>query len=147
MPLQPLATYRADLLEPVQNPGRAHAEAINLAPAAYAKGTALGELTATPGTFAPYKAGNVDGTGVAKGLLVYTCVATADPNGGVANIALGAQDFGHSSKTAEMYYTGVFALEDITGLDAAGVANLAGHVFRGALAAGGPGSGVGKIVF
>jgi hypothetical protein len=100
----------------------------------YAAGTAVGELTATPGTFAPYADANVDGTGVCKGFLQYAVVVAA----GLVTFgtASGGGPFGQTKTYAPVYFSGAFRTVDLVGFDAAALADLNGHLVNGSVADG-----------
>lgn len=98
----------------------------------YAKGTVLGELTATPGTYKPYASVNTDGSQVPKCILKYACVTD-----GSGNITLtGTAEFGQTSKSAPAYFDGAFKTAELTGLDANAVTVLGGHLVSGTVSSG-----------
>lgn len=130
-----IAVYRLDELIPLQDPDLARADNVNLAVGAYAKGTVLGEVTATPGLFKPYLAANTDGSNVAKMLLKTACTVTAPVAGdttGVNDISYGDPN-GRTFKATPAFYRGTFATADLVGLDAGAVTALCGELFRGSL--------------
>lgn len=89
-----------------------------------AQGTMLGRVTAT-GAYAAYATGAADGTETARCILQYA--VTTDASG---NVTLEGE-LGVTRKTAPVWIAGFFATEDLTGLDAAGVVDLAGSVVVG----------------
>lgn len=99
----------------------------------YAKGTVLGLVTAT-GKYAAYNNANSDGTEVARCILQYACIV--DANG---NVALGAVSSGDEQgaklPAAPVWIAGPFRTAELTGLDAAGVADL-GRLVLGTVADG-----------
>jgi hypothetical protein len=99
-----------------------------------AKGTVLGELTATPGTFKAYATGNVDGSETAKAVMMYDVVSDA-----AGNIRIGGQatsEFGENLKAVPAYFRGTFLTTDLVGLDAAAIADFGGHLVQGPIANG-----------
>ncbi len=103
------------------------------------KGTVMGELTASPGVFKAYASGNVDGSQVARGILVYT--VTSDASG---NITIEGE-FGQTYKTCPVWVKGIFACSDLVGLDAAGLTNMGGALVRGPITVGAGAVGIVKI--
>ncbi len=102
-----------------------------LVPGTYAKGTILGEVTATPGTYKAYASASVDGSQNPALILMYACVVD-----GSGNISLGTSttggEFGQSfGKAAPAYYGGTFRCQEIVGLDANAVTKLAGKLVEG----------------
>lgn len=87
------------------------------------------------GTFAPYLAGNADGSEVAKGLLQYECATDS-----AGNITFGPRAVeGYSGEVrpdAPMWVEGTFDTKEIVGLDAAAVAAMGGRIVRGSVADG-----------
>jgi len=99
----------------------------------YVKGTVLGELSATPGTFKAYASGNSDGSQVAKAILAIDCVTDASQNvsfGGAAG-----SPWGETEPSAPAYISGYFSCAELTGLDA-GAASALGRVVNGTVSAG-----------
>jgi hypothetical protein len=118
-------------LDPVYAPELAKQQEVNIvASVTLAKGTVLGELTATPGTFKAYASGNGDGSQVAKAILVYS--VTTDASGNITMVG----EFGQTSKGCPVYISGFFKTADLTGLDAAGLTNLGGSLKSGTLSSG-----------
>jgi hypothetical protein len=89
--------------------------------------TTIGRSANTAGAYAN---GNSDGTETAKYLLKYACATDA-----AGNITFGGQSgadvAGVSSKTAPVYYGGVFKTSELVGLDANGVTDLNGVLLQG----------------
>ena len=96
-----------------------------------AKGTILGELTATPGEFKAYATGNADGSETAKAILPWDI--TTD---GSKNITVGGAEFGVTYKSIPVYVSGQFKTSELTGLDAAGIVDFGGHLLSGTVSAG-----------
>jgi hypothetical protein len=132
MPTAALNTYSmANRLDPYYEANQANVIDVNLgASLTLAKGTILGELTATPGTFIAYASGNVDGSQTPKGILQYA--VTTDGSG---NITI-ANEVGITEKCAPMYISGIFKTTELTGLDANAVTKLGGNLVTGTVADG-----------
>jgi len=77
----------------------------------YAKGTLLGELTAAPGTFKAYAAGNADGSQFPKRLLAYD--VTTDASGNISGGTLAPFGMVPATPSAPAYFRGVFRAEDL----------------------------------
>ena len=115
-------------------------ENVKLPPSvAYARGTLLGELTATPGTFSAYATGGVDGSQFPKAILAYDVTTDASGNTLIAGLA----PFGlmAATPTAPVYFAGAFRSEDLkqTGagaIDAGAVAGPYMKVISGTIVAG-----------
>ncbi len=93
---------------------------------------------AVVGAYVPYAAANTDGSGTARGILVYSCTATAPVAGdttGIADVGYGSE-YGRSYKTTPMYYRGTFATADLVGLDQVAVTAMGALLFKGSLANG-----------
>lgn len=106
-----------DRLMPYRNPDQAQTEAFQFAPnLTIAKGTVCGFITASKLT-KQYANANVDGSEVAKVIAVYSF--TTDANGKVSFT-------GDTTKrdTAPCYTGGDFLESELTGLDAAAIADL-----------------------
>lgn len=123
----------ATRLDPVYEPGgiAPPQQSVNLIPSTtFAKGTVLGELTATPGTFGPYATGHGDGTQVPKCILTYACTTDASSN------ITWLGEFAQTTKNVPAYFGGCFKTQDLTGLDAGGLTALAGALVSGTLTTG-----------
>lgn len=132
MPATAAFTYSmANRLDPYYEANEAPVVNVNLgASLTLAKGTVLGELTATPGTFIAYASGASDGSQVPKGILQYA--VTTDGSG---NITI-ANEQGLTQKACPMYIGGIFNIADLTGLDANAVTKLGGNIVMGIISAG-----------
>lgn len=93
------------------------------------KGTVVGQITATQ-LWAAYNNANADGSEVAKGIAAYDFTTDA---GGV--VTLGGGEQGERQQTAPVFMSGYFRTSELTGLDAAGVADL-GKLVSGTVADG-----------
>lgn len=84
--------------------------------------------------YGAYADANSDGTGVATGILEYGCYV--DPTGAIwyGNVSGPVSEFGQSELTTPMWYCGDFDIADLTGLDAAGLADMQGSVKSGTIA-------------
>lgn len=123
-------------LDPVYEPERAAAQNVALAPGTYQRGTVIGEITATPGTYRPYAAANADGSQNPAMFLMYD--TTVDASG---NVSLGrgntGGEFGQTfGKAAPAYMSGYFRTQELVGLDANAVTRLAGRLLQGTVASG-----------
>jgi hypothetical protein len=87
----------------------------------YAKGTVLGELTATPGTFKAYASGNADGSQTPKAILEYDCAT--DAGGNVTLGGAAGSQWGGTIPAAPAFFQGAFATGDLVGLDATALTN------------------------
>ena len=79
----------------------------------YARGTLLGELTASPGTFSAYASGNTDGSQFVKALLSFD--TTTDASGNCFVAAVAPYGIVASSPGSAAYFRGAFRSEDIKG--------------------------------
>lgn len=134
MPTTATSTWgAANRLDPIFSPWKATEMHVALTVSTtYAKGTVLGEVTATPGTYRTYASGNVDGSQVAKAILKYACVTDAS-----GNITL-AGEFGQTQRSAPVYIGGGahFKTADLVGLDAGAVTNLGASLVEGTVSTG-----------
>jgi hypothetical protein len=130
MPTSALDTFSAQKLEPAIVADQAVTVGVPMvaAVATVAKGTVLGMVTASK-LFKAYANANVDGSEVAKVIAMYDF--TVDVSG---NVFL-SHEKSVARKLAPAYCEGYFRTEDLTGLDAAGVADL-GRIVSGDLTAG-----------
>lgn len=135
MPTAAAVTYSGNRLIPLKNPGAARKEHINLVAGTYAKGTVVGEVNATPGTYKAYATGNVDGSQNPTHILEYPCVVDGSGNVWLGDTS-GSSDRGVSQKSAPAYRNGYFASEDLVGLDAGGLTKLNGRLTQGNLTTG-----------
>lgn len=87
-----------------------------------------------PGKYGKYVDANSDGTGVFVGLLKYACTVAND---GTILIGYNQDNAPGMELTAPMYAGGWFHTADVTGVDAAALADVYGHFVEGTLAAGG----------
>lgn len=130
MPTAATTTFSNDRLLPYYAGVPHPQQEVKLANGTYAKGTLLGEVTATPGTFAAYATAAVDGTGVARCILEYACVVAA-------GVITGIDEFsGGALPTAPAFFGGAFRTEDLVGLDADAIVDLGGHLASGTTSAG-----------
>jgi hypothetical protein len=121
----------ANRLDPYYEGNEAPVVNINLGNSlTLAKGTVMGELTATPGTFIAYASGNADGSQIPKGILQYAVTTDGSGNATIAN------EQGLTQKAVPMYIGGIFNIADLTGLDANAVTKLGGNIVMGIISAG-----------
>ncbi len=139
------ARWDVDYLVPAQDPEDVRRINVALTPATsgqtyqLAKGTILGEITATPGIYVAYDDdGTDDGRRVARGILENAVVV--DDAGNITFTATAGQkggEWGQTQKYAPMIYRGgVWKTAELTGLDANGVADLQACVIQGDLSSG-----------
>jgi hypothetical protein len=138
MPTTAVMTYSGVKLEPAQFPELARTIAVKLpASVNYPRGTVLGELTATPGTYTQYLTGASTGAETAKALLVFDCQTDASGNITLSSVASTAGDeWGAKQVSVAAYVAGYFKTTELTGLDAAGIVDLGGNLVSGVLADG-----------
>jgi hypothetical protein len=77
----------------------------------YARGTLLGELTATPGTFAAYASGNSDGSQFIKAILAFD--TTTDGSGNATISGPTVTGILPVAQSVPAYFRGVFRCEDL----------------------------------
>lgn len=132
MPTTPTNTYTFDPLQPSRAPELARMEGWQMkVSTTLTKGTVVGIVAAT-GKIAAYLDTNVDGTQTARGIL--PLAATTDANG---NITVGGGNvLGQTQDSIAVFVGGYFRSQDVTGLDAAGLADLGGHIVWGDLTTG-----------
>jgi hypothetical protein len=121
--------FTAVKLEPFERPNEAVTESVPFGVSlTIARGTVIAIKTSDKKWYA-YADGNSDGTEVARGIAMYDF--TTDSNGKVtiANESLVKYD------TAPIYKAGTFRTTELTGLDAAAVADL-GRIVGGSVADG-----------
>jgi hypothetical protein len=123
MPTAAIRNYTKQGVWPCEDGDHAIEMNVNLAQGTYAQGTILGELTATPGTFAAYNNGAGDGSQTAKCILQYPTVVDASGNYWMGDTS-GASEHGQAAKCAPAWRSGVFKAADLVGLDANAVTDL-----------------------
>ena len=126
MPTTALSTFSAtNRLDPLFKADDAFEINIALAAGTYQRGTVLGEITATPGTYKAYAPAAVDGSQTARVILRYGC--TVDANGNLTLVG----EWGQTQKFAPAFMQGYFRTQELVGLDAAAVGQLAGTLVEG----------------
>lgn len=123
-------------LDPLYNPEDAIAQHVALAAGTYVRGTVLGEVTATPGTYKAYASANVDGSQNPAMLLMYSCVVDASGNVSLGTSTTGGEWGQVFGKSAPAYMAGIFRTQELVGLDANAVTKLAGRLLEGTVTAG-----------
>jgi hypothetical protein len=122
-------TFTSDKLEPYMNPDLARTIAVKIAPSTtLVKGTVLGRITAS-NLWAAYNNANSNGTETARAILQYDVVTDAGGlhyYGGQA-----ASEQGQGEPTVPAYIKGDFFGADLTGLDAAGLADFFARLIFG----------------
>lgn len=107
--------------------------AVNLAASTtYARGVQLGELTATPGTFAPYNVGGADGSQTARAILPFPCSTDASGN---ITVGTNADPAGFTVLSVPAIFAGYVRCEDVSGLTTASAAVI-GKLIKGTVSAG-----------
>lgn len=116
MPVVPVKQLGGLRLDPVDESTPPIIEYVNLPMGSYKAGTILGELTAAPGTFAPYDSDNVDGSETPSLILKYS--VTINSNGHAAKSNVEDNWIIPLNVIAQAAYaTGVFSKADLVGLD------------------------------
>lgn len=125
---QTVHTFTGNCVQPAMNPDLARTVSVKLGNSlTLAAGTVLGRKASDNKWYA-YNNANSDGTEVARGILQYP-VAT-DANGlHFIGATSAVSEHGQSELTAPAYISGAFNVADLTGLDAAGVADLGRLIF------------------
>jgi hypothetical protein len=114
MPTAPFDTYTGGPICPWIRPEMASEQNVKLPNSTtVAKGTLLGEITASPGNFKAYASGNVDGSQVPKAICQYDVVVD-----GSGNHVWGGGQLGESRPYAPVWLAGYFRTTDLVGLDA-----------------------------
>lgn len=127
MPL--LTTFTVAKLEPFMEACEAPVISIKLGNSlTLAAGTVLGRKTSDNKWYA-YASGNSDGTQVPRAILKYA-IAT-DSSGNAFYGAAASSEFGESVLTVPAYIGGIFAIGDLTGLDANAMAALFARLIFG----------------
>lgn len=138
MPTTATNTYSVDRLVPVYNAEDALRINVKLpASVTYAKGTILGEVTATPGTYAAYASGSSDGSQTPKCILEYACATDASGNITLGTTASGGP-FGETLLAAPAYFQGAFKTAELVqsgagAIDANAVTKLGAHLVSGTI--------------
>lgn len=121
--------YTGVKLEPFERPREAVTESVPFGVSlTIARGTVVAIKT-SDGKWYAYATGASDGTEVARGIAQYDFTTDASGNVTIAN------QTGVEYHTAPVYLAGTFRTNELTGLDAAAVADL-GRLVAGALADG-----------
>ena len=125
-------TYSGQYLQPAYSRPVATKHSINLVPnAVYPVGTVLGEVTATPGTYKAYAAGSSDGSQIPKCLLIFPCITDATGLITYGTVAGSAGELATVRKNTPAYFSGPFRVNDLVGLDAAGLTAMGGKLTAG----------------
>lgn len=127
MPL--IHTFTGQKLEPAMNPDLARTISIKLAASlTLAAGTVLGRVT-SGNLWKAYADGNSDGSEVARAILVYPVATDADGKHYIGTSA--TSEHGQYETSVPAYISGDFYDADLTGLDAAGLADMMGRIILG----------------
>lgn len=96
----------------------------------YRRGTILGQKT-NGGAFAPYVAGNADGTGIARLILETDCATDSDGYITLASLTFGSGPLADRRyDRASAFFCGTFRTTDLVGLDELAVSQL-GRLIQG----------------
>ncbi len=129
MPTTPVITWSPAKLEPYIHPDKAEQVVVKLAPSlTLAKGTVLGRITASD-LWAAYNDALSTGVEVARAILGHD-VAT-DAGGLHYYGAQASSEYGEAHLHAWAYISGDFAVADLVGLDANGLADMKGSLIYG----------------
>jgi hypothetical protein len=134
MPTTPQTTWSAaNRLDPIFDDDDVDILNVKLAASTtFAKGTVLGEVTATPGTYRAYASGNVDGSQTPKGILRYGC--TTDASGNITLI--GEQGATQQHAPMIMGAGAYWKTSELVGMDANAVTLLKAALVSGDLTSG-----------
>jgi hypothetical protein len=127
MPTSATNTYQDNKLSPSRHPELAFEERFQMtASTTFAKGQAVAIVTAT-GKLGIYADAGAGGLGVMRGICPYAAVSD-----GSGNITIqGGNALGTTEDTIPVFIGGYFLTADLTGVDAAGVADMGGHLVWG----------------
>lgn len=127
MPTSASSTYQDIKLQPSRHPEIALEERFQMTiSTTFAKGQCVAIVTAT-GKLGIYADAGAGGLGVMKGICPYACVSD-----GSGNITIeGGNILGTTEDTIPIFISGYFLTADLTGADAAGVADMGGHLVWG----------------
>jgi hypothetical protein len=145
MPTSASSTYSAHRLDPLFEGKEARQIAVNIsASQTIARGTTLGEVSASLGTYQAFASGASDGTQNPKGIIEYDI--TTDSSGNITSLG----DFGLTTKTVPMWVSGYFNIADLyddgsAGIKATTVTALGGVVIEGAASSGRYTAGILKL--
>jgi hypothetical protein len=131
-------TYTGVKLEPAYYPETAKTLAVKLPNSVnYARGTVLGEVTATPGVYKAYASGSSDGSQVPKCILTFDCQTDSSGNITLSGTSGTAGDeWGAKQLSVAAYVAGYFKTSELTGLDANAVTVLGGNLVSGSVSDG-----------
>lgn len=138
MPTSPQVIFSASRLEPAFDADNAMDSLVDVklkASTTFVKGTIVGEISASPGTYGAYASGNTDGTQNPTGIIQYG--GTTDANSNITD-----SEWGTTADSVPMFTKGAFHIEDLTGYDSTVAGKLGGHVIED-----NSGAGTGLIVF
>lgn len=132
MPTTPINTYVDNKLQPSRHPELAFEERFQMtASTTFTQGMAVAIVTAT-GKLGIYADAGAGGLGVFKGLAAYAAVSDAS-----GNITIqGGNAEGTTQDTIPIFISGWFASASISGVDAAALADVGGHLVWGDLTTG-----------
>ncbi len=132
MPTSAILDFTVGKLEPAFAPDMARTDRFKVKSGTYVKGEVLGFVAAT-GAVGAYATGNSDGTETAAVIAQYNMYRDG------TNVSLtddGALLTGETNTTAPCYICGFFECDELTGLDANGVADMNARVLGANLVSG-----------
>lgn len=138
MPTSATLSWTGKKLEPYQSPQDVREISVRLgASLNLAMGTVLARKD-SDGLYYAYDDTQVDGRGVARGILPYAAQTDVSSNITLSDSVSTGGEHGEKHKSVPMYVAGTFLFDDLTGLDAIGLDDLKGKVISGSgLATGG----------
>jgi hypothetical protein len=127
MPTAATNTYVDSKLQPSRHPELALEERFQMtASTTFTKGMAVAIVTAT-GKLGIYADAGAGGLGVMRGICPYDAVS----NGSGVIAIQGGNILGSTEDTIPIFISGYFLTADLTGVDAAGVTDMGGHLVWG----------------
>jgi hypothetical protein len=137
MATTPIHTFSGQKLEPYLSEPVPQSVAVRIsASKTIARGTVLGQVTSGALFEAYSDADSPAGVGVARGIIAYDVISDAASLLTFGTTAASAGEFGEKVLSVPMYISGTFRAEDLTGLDANGLADLQGNIVSGTISAG-----------
>jgi hypothetical protein len=136
VPTTAVNTYSATRCVPIMDGKSARQLSVNVAASTtLQKGHVVGEVSASPGTYAAYATGNVDGTQNPKGIMQFGLTTDASKN--ITSFG----DWGATTKDTPIWVSGVFDIADLydsgsAGILAATVTALEARVIEGVASGG-----------
>jgi hypothetical protein len=137
MPTTAFQTFNAAEVVPLYDDGVKELPFRLANSASIARGTIVGEVTATPGYIAAYASGNSDGSQTPIGIMHYDVASDSSGNITIGSATAGASSWGQTYTSCPVYVQGDFSCADLTGLDATAITNWkVAHLLFGSTSAG-----------